>query len=171
MRGAYFPHLHWDTDWKQFPGCDGFQLWYFVENDDPDGEGNMFMARTDELSPDDDPVELFLNPGGSVSKNALHPSEANPHAKVELKRYASLDECALSFEYLACDPGDLLIFSKRTLHMSDPRPHLREHADVRRLALNMRVIVRAASCRTTSSRRSSATALGSISTRHDGWSQ
>ena len=61
-------------DWKQLPGSDGFQLWYYLENDDAAGEGNMFMARTDELSPRDEPVEFFLNACGSVSKNALHPT-------------------------------------------------------------------------------------------------
>lgn len=37
--------------------------------------------------------------------------------------------------------GDCLIFSKRTLHMSDPRPHL-EGASVNRLAMNVRVLVK-----------------------------
>jgi len=140
IRGAYFPHLHWDTDWMQFPQCDGFQCWFFMENDDPLGHGNMFMGKSAQLEPSDPPCEFFFEPGGAVSKNVLHPSKADPSKKDVLASYVSVDECGFSFEYLHCQPGDLLVFSKRTLHMSDPRPVLRS-MQTNRLAINLRVLI------------------------------
>jgi len=54
----------------------------------------------------------------------------------------SVDDANLSFKYLAMKPGECLVFSKRTLHTSDPRPHLRGDK-ISRLAMSVRVIVRA----------------------------
>jgi hypothetical protein len=132
-RGAYFPSLHWDTDWNLFPHADGFQLWYLLESHADESEGNMFLARTPELRSDDPPARIVASRSGSVRKTLNKYLYAEPTIKV----YDSIDELQLSLEYLAMQPGDCLIFSKRTLHMSDPRPHLR-NLDVRRLALNMR---------------------------------
>ena len=46
-------------------------------------------------------------------------------------------------------PGECLVFSKRTLHMSDPRPHLDPNrpdfipvGQLQRLAMNVRIVVR-----------------------------
>lgn len=49
------------------------------------------------------------------------------------------------FEYLDAKAGDALIFSKRTMHMSDPRPHWhgQEHLN-RRSVVVLRIIVRPA---------------------------
>ena len=133
-RGAYFPSLHWDTDWSLFPEAEGFQLWYLLEAHSDEGEGNMFLARTPELRDDDPPLRFVGSRAGSVRKTLNKYLYAEPTVKV----YNSLDDLQLSLEYLAMQPGECLIFSKRTLHMSDPRPHLK-NLKVRRLALNMRV--------------------------------
>ena len=136
-RGAYFPSLHWDTDWNMFPDADGFQLWYLIESHSREGEGNMFLARTPELTGEDPPVRFVSGAGGRVRKvlNKCLASEAT------LKEYERLDDVALGVHYMALQPGECLIFSQRTLHMSDPRPHLRKEP-VNRLALNVRVILR-----------------------------
>ena len=54
-RGAYFPQIHWDLDWFQFPTADGFQIWFLMEENDREG-GNMFLASTDDLDKYDPPV-------------------------------------------------------------------------------------------------------------------
>ena len=132
-RGAYFPSLHWDTDWCMFPGAEGFQVWYLLESHAEDGEGNMFIARDcAALRPDDPPVRLVAR-GGRVRKTLNKYLFREP----VLAEYASVEELGLRLEYLAMAPGECLVFSKRTLHMSDPRPER-----TRRLALNFRVVVR-----------------------------
>lgn len=135
-RGAYFPSIHWDSQWAVFPNADGFQLWYLLENDMVD-EGNMFLVDTPHLFPDDDGPVRFIPTTGGVVRKLLHGRTV--HEQV-LEEY-SVDEADLSFKYLDMQPGDCLVMSKRTLHMSDPRPHLRNEK-VSRLALNVRVLVR-----------------------------
>ena len=61
-----------------------------------------------------------------------------------LKQYADLASTKLAFAYADLEPGEVLVFSKRTLHMSDPRPHVL--ADLRarfpdRLAVSVRAAV------------------------------
>ena len=131
-RGAYFPSLHWDTDWNLFPGTDGFQVWYLLEGHADAGEGNMFVAQTPELRPSDPPVRLVAR-GGRVRKTLNKYLFHEPL----VAEYGSVDELALRLEYLAMQPGECFVFSKRTLHMSDPRPER-----TTRLALNFRVICR-----------------------------
>lgn len=46
----------------------------------------------------------------------------------------------LQFEYLDMKPGDCMIMSKQSLHMSDPRPHL-EGIPSNRRAFAMRIII------------------------------
>jgi len=134
--GAPFPHIHWDTDWLLFPDADGFQLWYLVDNQKDCG--NMFIARTPHLLPSDPPVRFVLSRDGTVVKT-FHDKRFPPECP--LKIFASADACGLTFAYLAMQPGDCLIFSKRTLHMSDPRPHLRSEP-ITRLACEARIIIR-----------------------------
>lgn len=132
-RGAYFPGIHWDTDWLQFPGVDGFQIWYLLEENDETG-GNMFMANTNDLSEDDPPVTYVPTENDRVRKSIAGPD-------IPVKFFSNLTESGLEFQYLDMHAGDCLIFSKRTLHMSDPRPLLAGKA-TNRLALNVRLIVR-----------------------------
>ena len=54
-RGSYFPRIHWDLDWSQFPTADGFQIWFLMKENDRVG-GNMFLASTDDLDKYDPPV-------------------------------------------------------------------------------------------------------------------
>jgi hypothetical protein len=61
-----------------------------------------------------------------------------------LKVFANLSSAHLSFGYADLDPGEVLVFSKRTLHMSDPRPHLVADLMARypdRLAVSVRAAV------------------------------
>ena len=136
-RGAYFPHVHWDTDYMCFPEVDAFQIWYLIENERP--TGNMFMARTATFARSDPPCRYLMQADGSVTKVLHDASDVEP----PLQRFDSLEASGLRFEYLDMAPGECLVFSKRTLHLSDPRPHL-DGEDVGRLAMNVRVLLRPA---------------------------
>ncbi len=135
-RGAYFPTIHWDTNWLQYPGVDGLQVWYLLEENDEKG-GNMFMVNTHDLQEDDPPVRYVPDKNGGIVKmfHDLNSPEA------PLKVFSTFNESGLGFQYLDMHAGDCLIFSKRTLHMSDPRPLLAGKPP-KRLALNFRLIVR-----------------------------
>lgn len=136
-RGAYFPHVHWDTEYLAFPEVEAFQLWFLIENDEP--TGNMFMASTPDLSSSDAPCRYVVQSDGSVLK--VHHDASDDECP--MKRFATAEDAGLRFEYLDMKPGDCLIFSKRTLHMSDPRPHL-EGTSINRLAMNVRILVKPA---------------------------
>ena len=110
-----------------------FQVWYLIEAPPLGEEGNMFLARTAELTSDDPPCRFVKGANGRVRKTL----NKNLTCESTLKKYASVDDVGLSFEYLAMCAGECLVFSKRTLHMSDPRPHLRG-LQTNRLALNFR---------------------------------
>ena len=91
-RGAYFPHVHWDTEYMAFPEVEAFQLWYLIENDET--TGNMFMAATDDLTPTDAPCRYVLQADGSVLKvNHDATDEECP-----IKRFAKAEDAGLSFE-------------------------------------------------------------------------
>ena len=135
-RGAYFPNIHWDTNWLQFPGADGFQIWYLLEENDGKG-GNMFMVNTNDLQEDDPPVRYVPDKNVGIVKT-FHDGSV---PESPLKVFSTFNESGLEFQYLDMHAGDCLILSKRTLHMSDPRPLLAGNPP-KRLALNFRVIVR-----------------------------
>lgn len=138
-RGAYFPVVHWDTDWVMFPGCRGFQLWFLVDGHTSEKErGNMYMVRTPDLLPTDPPVRYLVQRDGSVLK-LLH--DARKTGEFPLRRFESIDEIGLKFEYLDMAPGDCVIMGKRHLHMSDPRL-LVEKIPNDRLAVNVRVMIK-----------------------------
>ena len=94
----------------------------------------MFMANTNDLSEDDPPVTYVPTENDRVRKSIAGPD-------IPVKFFSNLTESGLEFQYLDMHAGDCLIFSKRTLHMSDPRPLLAGKA-TNRLALNVRLIVR-----------------------------
>ena len=138
-RGAYYPDVHWDTDWNMFPGAAGFQVWYMLEEPDPRlmGDwGNMFLVRTPELLPSDMPLYWKFQPDGSLTKQ-LHLFSSMP----PIKGYPHWQDANMTFEYLALKPGEVLVFSKRTLHFSDPRPHM-HNLPIDRLVMNMRIVVK-----------------------------
>lgn len=134
-RGAYFPSIHWDTDWLQFPGVAGFQIWFLVHN--IADEGNMFLISTPELHSDDPPMKFVATKDGGMQKQ-FH--DKSKH-ECPLKRFKSIADARLKFQYLDLKPGDCLIMCKRQLHMSDPRLLLKGKKNDR-LAVNFRVIVR-----------------------------
>jgi len=140
-RGAYYPDLHWDTDWNMFPNAAGFQLWFMMEEPDPalmGTWGNMFLVQTPELTPSDPPLWIRVNEDGSMTKNMHFMQDMSMQP---LKGYARWQDANLTFEYLQPKPGEVLVFSKRTIHFSDPRPHLAK-LPVDRLVMNMRIIIR-----------------------------
>lgn len=67
------------------------------------------------------------------------------HPGIPLRRYKSVADAGLSFKYLNMSAGECLLFSKRTMHLSDPRPFLRRQVapgHLARLAMNLRVLVK-----------------------------
>ena len=97
----------------------------------------MFLAQTCFLSGHMPPVRVEFHTDGSAAIVA-NAGGVNPHTFERVRDFRMLD---LKLSYVDAQPGDCLIMSKRTLHMSDPRPHLAGTA-VRRLAINMRVVLR-----------------------------
>ena len=97
--------------------------------------GAMFLAHTQENL--DAPSRFIFRPGAALK---LH-HDSNPHGELCVKRFVPPETLDMSFSYLGMTPGECLIFSKRTLHMSDPRP-LMKGERARRLALNVRVLIR-----------------------------
>lgn len=59
----------------------------------------------------------------------------------ETGAYATVDELDMKFDYIAAKPGECVVWSKRTLHMSDPRPLL-EKRTVKRKVIQIRVVLR-----------------------------
>eukprot|EP00308_Calcidiscus_leptoporus_P025200 CAMPEP_0119372188 /NCGR_PEP_ID=MMETSP1334-20130426/18210_1 /TAXON_ID=127549 /ORGANISM="Calcidiscus leptoporus, Strain RCC1130" /LENGTH=323 /DNA_ID=CAMNT_0007389611 /DNA_START=87 /DNA_END=1058 /DNA_ORIENTATION=+ len=149
-RGAYFPDLHWDTDWSIFPEADGFNLWYMVElpQKAAKGEGSMFLAPSETTShvSDPQPVQVQLHPDGSTSKLLHLMGAVNP--KLPLHHFANIEDMKIRWQYLNMSRGEVLLMGKRVMHMSDPRPHLPAHkpkirvGKLRRLAMNVRVLIR-----------------------------
>jgi len=137
--GAYFPTIHWDTDWMQFPTAAGFQVWCMVRSHAVPREGGVFVVTTSELSKHDPPIRFEWHPeDGTISK--LQHTEDRP--EYPMRSYTSAREANLTFNYMDLAVGDCLLWSKRTLHMSDPRPHLRGGVN-ERVASHLRVAVRA----------------------------
>ena len=135
-RGAYFPHVHWDSVYYTFPEVDSFQLWFLVENEKD--TGNMFMVETPEVASSLNPHSFRFQSNGSVLKIR---DDGNVHEGFVEARYATLQETKMKFSYLDMKPGECMVMNPRTLHISDPRPQmLNEH--IYRLAVNVRVIIK-----------------------------
>ena len=117
QRGGPFPTIHWDKPWGLFPDVPGFQLWYLVEDDENSrrGVGNMFLVEASDSVVDPHPIHYtFTSDGGARVQFDEY--------GFPLRTYPRIDDAGLQFRYLGMEPGDCLVFSKRTLHMSDPRP-------------------------------------------------
>mmetsp|Transcript_72348 Transcript_72348/g.143635 ORF Transcript_72348/g.143635 Transcript_72348/m.143635 type:complete len:168 (-) Transcript_72348:154-657(-) len=97
----------------------------------------MFLAQTPFLSTKLPPVRLEFRPDGSVLMVA-NEGGLSPRCYMKAQHVSDFE---LNMSYVDARPGDCLIMSKRTLHMSDPRPHLADRT-VNRLAINMRVVLR-----------------------------
>jgi hypothetical protein len=99
----------------------------------------MFVAAANDLGVAEPPSRWDVLPDGRVDKAAYYGSVDT----MPVKSYASLGDAGLRFAYLNATPGDVVVFSKRTLHVSDPRPHvLRARAPTSRVAVVWRVVVR-----------------------------
>jgi len=140
--GAYFPPIHWDYEWSGYPGAAGFQLWYLVR---PPGKmlrnsgGNMFLVDTPELKSHDLPAHWEVGEDGTVRK-VLWASG------MPAKAYSTVEEAGLGFRYLNMSAGEVLVFSRRTLHLSDPRPIWHglaaDGGEIRRQAMHVRIALR-----------------------------
>ena len=150
QRGAYFPDLHWDWNWAMYPGAAGFNLWCMVEEAQPEalGQGNMFLAHTPHMLPTDPPIQWRFSgdhKGGYTEFEHKGIPDQTGVRRFPLRGHETYRDTQLSWRYLNMTPGECLVFSKRTLHMSDPRPHLSGRVPVgqlRRLAMNVRVAIR-----------------------------
>jgi len=142
LTSSPYPFLHYDQDWTLFPDAAGFQVWVLVDASELPGAGNLFVAETPELLEGDPPLRWDFDERGGATKNAY----LGTQFPMPLKTYGSWDRGAkLSFRYFNGSEGDALVFSKRTLHMSDPRPHLLRDLRERppdRLAISVRAAVK-----------------------------
>ncbi|KAH8081069.1 hypothetical protein JL720_8965 [Aureococcus anophagefferens] len=87
-RGAYFPVIHWDTDWVQFPAprasSSGSARAAVA------GVGNMFVVSTPDLRPDDPSVRYVPTKGGGLAKIFHDPGPRAP-AQARVAAAPSLD--------------------------------------------------------------------------------
>jgi len=134
-KGAPITHIHSDTDWLQFPDADGFQFWFLLEN--LEETGNMFVVDTPLQGGNDLPECFDFKGDGTVHRELL----AATHGQIPINIIKNIDDCKFTFKYLDMKAGECLLFSKRQLHMSDPRPTL-ERKFSNRLAVHMRIIIK-----------------------------
>ena len=74
---------------------------------------------------------------GSVHKT-YHDTNAEP----VLATFPNASALGLKFRYLKLREGDCLVYSKRSLHMSDPRPYWKDPTvRIDRIATNVRAFV------------------------------
>lgn len=142
LTSSPYPFLHYDQDWTLFPDAAGFQVWVLVDASELPNAGNLFVAETPELLESDPPLRWDFDERGGATKNTY----LGTQFPMPLKTYGSWERGAkLSFRYFNGTEGDALVFSKRTLHMSDPRPHLLRDLRERppdRLAVSVRAAVK-----------------------------
>ena len=134
-KGAPFTQIHNDTDWLQFPDADGFQFWFLLEN--LEETGNMFVVDTPLQGGNDMPQSFDFKGDGSVHREHLTATDGQTPINI----IKNVDDCKFTFKYLDMKAGECLLFSKRQLHMSDPRPAL-EKIFTNRLAVHMRIIIK-----------------------------
>ncbi|KAH8069681.1 hypothetical protein JL720_11987 [Aureococcus anophagefferens] len=119
LTSSPYPFLHYDQDWTLFPDAAGFQVWVLVDASELPNAGNLFVAETPELLESDPPLRWDFDERGGATKNTY----LGTQFPMPLKTYGSWERGAkLSLRYFNGTEGARLL--KRTLHMSDPRPHL-----------------------------------------------
>lgn len=136
--GAYFPSAHTDIEWNRIRN-EGFQVWTLVRNDRY--EGNMYILHNPYLSDRYRDTAIYLRCRGDqvcVVKNC-YDAEFGPWLReariLERIPMAAFLRTTKKF-YLHFLPGDTVVFTKNTLHMSDYRAR-----DNNRRAINFRVVV------------------------------
>lgn len=155
--GPYIPVLHWDVEYGLFPEADGFNVWMLTSSDDKLGsEGNIYIVNSSKFSGSDTlpewlaftgkgkcgdlaPADQFSAPRPAVVRR-LHDLAFPERATAQ---YETVDELEMKFDYVAAKPGDCVVWSKRTLHMSDPRPLL-EGRTIKRKVIQIRVVLKPA---------------------------
>ena len=143
---ANFPFIHWDQDWSMFPDAAGFQVWYMARAPPTNRSGSMFLVDTPELDERDPPHHWATEASGHLAKRFY----TGGGYSMPIRGYADTSAARMGFRYVRMRAGEVLLFSKRTLHMTDPRPLLIPGgpAGDGRLNLLVRVVVRALGERT-----------------------
>ena len=144
--GIVGPVIHWDPNWETFPHAAGFNLWCLLEEHVDPGEGNMFLFRTKELAPTDGAVSFSFNENGHVYKeNHMDNWLGTVRPSTVLKIYDTVEQINFEVTYLEMRPGECVVFSKRTLHQGDIRPHARgvPVRSISRRAMSVRVAIHA----------------------------
>lgn len=117
------------------------------------GAGRPRPAREHGAPPplpwdDDESVAFHFAPDGSLRVVANDGSDAPPGeptygaTRRQLGGAADAASCGLRFRYVDARPGECLIMSRTTLHMSDPRPWAAGRPAVDRRAVTMRVAIK-----------------------------
>jgi hypothetical protein len=155
-RGEFSRAMHWDGRWWNFPGADGFNVWFLVEPAQRElqgaGEGNMFLAPG--LASASAPPQYWASSPDGGARWGSQPSAAADDTYPEPVQPPTSSQRGLKaaglkhFLYLNMTPGDCLVFTKRTAHFGDPRPAMRGMVHSRRLAVTARVLVRPENSRT-----------------------
>jgi len=151
--GPYIPVLHWDVEYGLFPEADGFNVWMLTSSDNAEGtEGNVYIARSPKITGDDELPEWIAFTGEAKAGEAKE-GEDKPRPAVvrrlhdlsfperQTAAYETVEELDMTFDYVGAKPGECVIWSKRTLHMSDPRPLL-ESRTLKRKVIQIRVVLK-----------------------------
>ena len=139
--GPYIPVLHWDVEYGLFPEADGFNIWMLTSSDDAEGsEGNVYVADTPTLQGTDELPE-WIAFSGSKSPAATRRLHDLSFPERQTHAYETLDELKMRMDYIAAKPGECVVWGKRTLHMSDPRPII-EGRTIKRKVIQIRVVLR-----------------------------
>jgi len=146
LQGSPFGEIHWDVSWSRYPAHPGFNLWYLVKSaSDPHGHGNMFLAATDELKGDEQLATKFAIKKKNADGTASYIHTEHFTGRV-LKKYNNLRELKPTFSYLNMSAGEVVIMTKRSLHISDQRPvwdgRFKAANEIDRFFMSARVSVR-----------------------------
>ena len=162
--GPYIPVLHWDVEYGLFPEADGFNIWMLTSSDNAEGsEGNVYIADTPAVTGKDTLPEWIAFTGdgkcGDLPAVGERSGDGSPKSvmkkrpevvrrihdlafpEAETGSYDTIDELKMKFDYVQAKPGECVVWSKRTLHMSDARPLLEERT-VKRKVIQIRVVLK-----------------------------
>lgn len=90
-------------------------------------EGNLFVVKS---SNEDTPIEFISHKNGSFTKQFHGPGFNG--VRLNSTTYSNAQSAGFSFHYVDTRPGECLIFTKRTLHMTDIRLQMKNLSNTRR---------------------------------------
>jgi hypothetical protein len=135
-KGSYYPFFHTDLEWNIFPNTNGFQIWFFKKNINPN-VGNMYLYISKEQDYSLTPSWLKL----SKLNNTIKVYNNFINDRFKMKKIKTMKKFNIKngkFLYLNMKNNDCLIMSKNVWHSSCP--YLKNNDD--RFSINFRVIVR-----------------------------